>query len=273
MTGRGAVDLVLLAGVALCCLALTRDRAPVPRLLEGRGVWRKTAGSTDWPRWLPHVLGLAGAVVLGSPMLAVAVPLAVAFVRRELIRRRRGAAMARRADMVVALVVAATSGLRAGRSLSGALLGEPDAPGGRNELSSLQRELVERVRAGRPLVLAVEEVLGSGSVDERLIATTIRALDATGASASTALERVAEALGERQSSREDARTQAQHALSSAGVLAALPFVFGMAAALADPDVGRLYLTTWLGAACVSVALVLIFGSWEWLQRLLGSARA
>ena len=273
MTGHGAVDLMFVTGAALCCLALARGRTPPPRLVGDRRLWRKTPGSMNWPRWLPHLLGVGGAVVFGSPVLAVAVPLAVVFGRREMKRRRRGAAVGRRADMVVGFVVAATSGLRAGRSLSGAVLGESGAPGGRNEVNPLQREVVERVRAGRPFALAVDEVLGAGSIDERLIATTIRALDATGASASTALERVAEALGERQSSREDARTQAQHALSSAGVLAALPFVFGVAAALAEPDVGRLYLTTWLGAACVSVALALIFGSWEWLQRLLGSARS
>jgi len=202
-------------------------------------------------------------------VLLVSVPVTVVFARRELRRRRVRLATQRRAELVMGFVADAASGLRAGRSLIGAVLDEVNGRGaGANALRS---EVAERVGAGRPFALAVDEVLGDGSVDERLIATTIRALDATGASAGTALERVAEALGERQSSRQDARTQAQHALSSAGVLAALPLVFGVAAALAEPDVGRLYVSTWLGAGCVGFSLLLIFASWEWLQRLLSAS--
>lgn len=270
MTGVGALSV---AGAALCCLTLgcltlVRGRAPAPRRV---GEWR-TSVPTRLPRWLPYGLAAVGALALGSPVLAVAVPLLVAFSRREMKRRSARLAVDRRADSAVGFVVAAIAGLRAGRSLTGAVLDDAaglDAGGGAN---LLQSEVVERVRAGRPFALAVDEVLGVGSVDERLVATTIRALESTGASASSALERVAEALGERQSGREDARTQAQHALSSAGVLAALPFLFGAAAALAEPDVGRFYATTWLGAGCVGLALALVVGSWEWLQRLLAASR-
>lgn len=266
----GVVGLSLVAGVALCCVALLRGRMPAPRLL-GEREWG-TSVSTGPSRWFPYGLAVVGGVAVGSPIFAVAVPLLLVSGRREMKRRRDRVAGDERADMAVGFVVAATVGLRAGRSLTGAVLDVSAESGVGSEANPLQFEVAERVLAGRPFALAVDEVLGVGSVDERLIATTIRALDATGASASAALERVAEALVERQSSREDARTQAQHALSSAGVLAALPFVFGIAAALAEPDVGRLYATTWLGAACVGTALVLIFGSWEWLQRLLAASR-
>ena len=262
--------LVVVAGV--CCVVLVRGRGPVPRLVGEREVASRF-GFGGWPWWWVPAVGVVGSLVLGAPVLAVAVPLVGWFGRREWGRRGARLVAGRRADMAVGFVVDATSGLRGGRSLVGSVLA--DSVEGRDgaEQNVLRWEVAERVEAGRPFAVAVDEVLGGGSVDERLIATTIQALDATGASAGLALERVAEALGERQSSREDARTQAQHALSSAGVLAALPLVFGVAAALVEPDVGRLYASTWLGAGCVGVSLTLIFGSWEWLQRLLGAGGA
>lgn len=256
--------------LALSCVVVATGRPAPPRLFGERRLWRAQWVEAVPPRLLVPALGVAGAVLLESPVLAICLPLLAGFVRRELWRRRQRLASADRADTAVGFVQAATSGLRAGRSLTGAVLGAADGDG-RDETNTLREAVAGRVQAGRPFALAIDDVLGDGSVDERLIATTLCALDATGASAGAALERVAEALGERQSSREDARTQAQHALSSAGVLAALPFVFGAAAALAEPDVARLYASTWLGAVCVGVALLLIFGSWEWLQRLLGSS--
>lgn len=273
MKGIAVLDLVIVLGVTGCCFVLVCVRPAPPRLVGARGRRTRAWGSTvGLPGWLALFLGVVVALAFGSPVVAVTGPLLTAFGRRELRRRRSRVAFNDRATMALGFVVAATSGLRAGRSLAGAVLGEA-APGeGLHEMNLLRDEVAERVQAGRPFALAVDEVLGAGSVDERLIATTIRALDATGAAAGNALERVAEALGERQSSRDDARTQAQHALSSAGVLAALPFVFGVAAALAEPDVARLYASTWLGAVCAGISLLLNFGSWEWLQRLLGSSR-
>lgn len=266
-------DGLLFGGVLVLLAWLVVDRrTPPPRLVSERGLWRTGSGAWASPRWLPQTIGVVGAVVLGSPLLAVGVPLVVVFARRELKRRRRSVAAERRAEMVVGFVSSAMAGLRAGRSLPGSVLEVGIGSANRVDANPLQADLIERVTAGRPFALAVDEVFGDGSVDERLIATTIGALEETGASASMALERVGEALGERQSSREDARTQAQHALSSAGVLAALPLVFGLAAALAEPDVGRLYVSTWLGAGCVGTAMALIFGSWEWMQRLLGAPR-
>lgn len=261
---------VLAAVAGVCLWVLARGRAPLPRLVGKRGLWPKWAGVGRSGPWWGTGFGIVSAVILGSPVLVVSAPLVALFGRRELGRRHDRVAVGRRADMAVDFVADAAAGLRAGRSLTGAVLDGSVGLTGRREANALRVEVAGRVAAGRPFALAVDEVLGDGSVDERLIATTIRALDATGASAGAALERVLEALGERQSSRDDARTQAQHALSSAGVLAALPFVFGLAAALAEPDVARLYVSTWLGAGCVGAALVLIFGSWEWLQRLLGS---
>jgi len=265
MLSSAVLVCVALVCVALLCGVLAQGRVPAPRLVADRRAGFERSGG--WPWWLVPGLAAVVAVAFSSPLFLVSVPLVVLFSRRESGRRRDRLAASLRADAAVGFVVDATAGLRAGRSLAGAVL---DASVG--SANVLRGEVAARVGAGRPFAVAVDEVLGVGSVDERLIATTIRALDATGASAGTALERVAEALGERQSSREDARTQAQHALSSAGVLAALPFVFGVAAALAEPDVGWLYLSSWLGAGCVGASLTLIFGSWEWLQRLLEPAR-
>lgn len=264
-----SLEVLLAVGVVGCGVVLAWVRPARPRQIGEPQHWgRARAGAPSG--WVGPFGCVVAAVVLRSPVVAVGGPLVAVFVRHERGRRRALAVAEERSAMALDFVVSAASGLRAGQSLGGAVLGDGTEARRSGQVNVLRGEVVERVQAGAPFVFAVDEVLSAGSVDERLIATTIRALEATGASAGDALERVAEALGERQSSREDARTQAQHAMSSAGVLAALPVVFGLAAALAEPDVGRLYVSTWLGAGCVGVALVLIFSSSVWLQRLLRS---
>lgn len=209
--------------------------------------------------------------MLGSPLVVVVVPLVSFAVRRERMRRSSRAVVARRTEAAAEFVAVAASGLRAGRSLAGAILSDAGRVAERPS-NDLRQAVIERVNAGHSLVRAVGEVMSASSEDERLIAATIRVLDATGGSAESALERVNEALAERRSAREDARTQAQHALSSASLLASLPVVFGSVAAVAEPAIASLYVSTWIGAGCVGAALVLTIGSWEWLQRLLGSEK-
>ncbi len=170
-------------------------------------------------------------------------------------------ATARFLDEVTASVRAgaslATSTLVAGREAGGTDTGWP--------------RVHALVGAGRSLRTAIDEVFGpdhSATADERLVASTIVALDSTGAPALAALERVGDALRERAASHEDARTQAQQAFSSAAVLSALPAVFGLAAALAEPEVAEFYTRRWVGAFCVMAATVFTLAGWEWLQRLL-----
>jgi Flp pilus assembly protein TadB len=137
------------------------------------------------------------------------------------------------------------------------------------------REVAARIGAGRSLRGAIDDVFRVGqplSSDERLILSTIVALDTTGSPAIDAVERVGDALRERAASHEDARTHAQQAFSSAAVLSALPAVFGLAAALAEPDLAALYTQRWIGALCVGVAVGLTVAGWEWLQYLLGGRR-
>lgn len=267
MTVVGAGYVAIAMAMIVCLFVLGRSRPAAPRR-PTRG--QPSPGRSNKPsvKWSLLAFGMSVALAVGSPGMAVALPLVAGFAQRELTRRSARSLDQRRAEMAVGFVALTTSGLRAGTSLANAVL---DGERGQS-VNDLQTQVAARVDGGRAFAVAVDEVLGSGSFDERLIATTIRALEATGASAGEALERVAEALGERQSSREDARTQAQHALSSAGVLAALPLVFGTAAALAEPEVGALYASSWLGAMCIGTALLCIFGGWEWLQRLLVGGR-
>lgn len=247
--------------VMLIAGAVGLRRSPVPRL--DRSLPERGVDATSLDGRLLFAVGPMCGLILGSPVATVVGPFGVWFVRRERSRRAGRVAEAERADRVLELVSSTTTGLRGGRSLAESVVASSDV----NERSS---EVVDRLGAGRSFSAAVEEVLGSGSADERLIATTIGALEMTGASAFVALERVGEALGERRSAREEARTQAQQALSSAAVLAALPFAFGAIAAAVEGDVARLYLRTWVGAACVVVAMALVVASWEWMQRLLHS---
>lgn len=271
MTGGGFLQAGTLVVALLCGVVLAVDRPPRPR----SSGW-SDLGEVGWRSpvrlWPLLVVGVVGCGVLVSPALAVAAPIVSVFVVRELARKRRRSVARRDAGMTLEFVELAAGGLRAGRSLPSAVLGGPVGVGDGRRVNRFRDAVCSGVARGRPFADAVDEAFGGGSVDARLVAVTISALHATGAAAGPALERVSASLGERQSSREDARTQAQQALSSAGVLAALPLVFGLAAAAAEPEVAALYLTSWVGAGCVGLALLLIFGSWEWLQRLLADDR-
>lgn len=255
------VELWLLVALGACGVLAgrrpVRARGFVVETVDGR----ERVG--DWRWWVGGLV--VAALVLGSPVVVVVAVLGGGFVRRELGRRAARRAVADRGDAVLEFVVGVGAGLRAGRSLGVAVL---ESGGGAERANAVGVGVAGQLQAGRPLVQAVEEVLGSGVADERLVATTMWALDGSGAPAGDALERVADALRERRSSREDARTQAQQALSSASVLSVLPLVFGVVAALVEPDVARLYGSTWVGAGCVGVAGSLSFAGWEWLQRLL-----
>ncbi len=223
---------------------------------------------------------------LGSPAAVVVAPLLVGTLLRERARRRRRRTEAAHADSLLEFVEAVAAGLRSGGSLSGSIVTAAKGEGPSSRVGSahpgLQR-LVAGVAAGRALPVAFSDAFSadpevpfdrhrSGRSDEELLTVTIVALEATGGSATEAVDRVGDALRERCAARADARTQAQQAISSAAVMAALPLLFGFVAALAEPGVGHLYRSTWVGAACAGSAVLFTIVGWEWQQRLIGGGR-
>lgn len=230
------------------------------------------------------LLGMAFGLVVGSPLLVVVSPIAVVGVWREYIRRRRRRRLNDRAEAMLVFTEAAVAGLRAGGSLSTAVadaLGtgrtepESSSPSSRAARPTSHRhpalgQAGAGLAAGRTLGAAFSDSFAGPGVssDDRLVATTIVALHGSGAAAVDGLERVVDTLRARRSWQEDLRTQAQHALSSAGVMSVLPVIFGTVVALADPDVAEFYRARWLGAFCAGSALLLLLAGREWQHHLL-----
>lgn len=230
-------------------------------------------------------VGLVG-VALESPAAAIVGPLLLSTSMRERGRRRRQRTESANADSLLEFVDAVAAGLRAGGSLSGSVAAAAGGVGGssHDELAhpGLQR-VVAGIGAGRALPVAFADAFSAETVpsdrhrfdghragrsDEELLVATVVALEASGGSAADAMDRVGDALRERCAARADARTQAQQAISSAAVMAALPLLFGLAAAVAEPGVGHLFRSTWLGAACAGSAVALTILGWEWQRRLI-----
>ncbi len=226
-------------------------------------------------------VGLVG-VALGSPAAATVGPLLLSALMRERGRRRRQRTELAHADSLLEFVDAVAAGLRSGGSLSGSVATAARGASGSSQDEcahpGLQR-VVAGVGAGRTLPVAFADAFSvgaeipvdrhrSGRADEELLTVTVLALEASGGSAADAMDRVGDALRERCAARADARTQAQQAISSAAVMAALPLLFGLAAAVAEPGVGHLYRSTWLGAACSGSAVALTILGWEWQRRLI-----
>lgn len=276
-------------GVAVVVLV-----ALVPQLRRnGRSGPRKSDGATSELQWVQPaamLLVVAGAVagLLGSPLLAVSGPMAGLVTWREVLRHRVGARHRARLLGTMRFVDELTSSVRAGGSLAMAVSAACDrlaceekdrlgcgAYDNRAASGVLWMQVRARIDGGRSMRDAFDDFLGTEqtmSSDERLTASTLVALDTTGASALEALERVGDALRERASSREEARTHGQQAFASAAVLSALPAVFGVAAALAEPELAEFYTKRWIGALCILGAFCFSLGGWEWLRRLLEGSR-
>lgn len=238
---------------------------------------------------LGAALSVPVGLTVGSPLLVVVGPILAFGLWRERARRERRRLHHARSVAMLGFAESTVAGLRAGGSLSTAVVDALE----RDRLAATEpfpasASARGRARHGHPGLDHVSAGLGAGrtlsaafadafgddtaSGDDRLVATTVVAVQGSGASAVEALERVGDALRERHAWQEELRTQGQQALSSAAVMSALPLVFGIAAALADPGVSELYRTRWLGALCAGFALLLGTIGWEWQQRLLGASR-
>lgn len=261
--------LAVLVAVLWPALASERGR-PVPRRPSELTVQRPRVGATVAA--IVVVCVVAG--LIAGPLLGVAVPIVGLVAWRERARHRVRCEQRDREFETLRFLDEVTASVRAGGSLA-ASVSSAGQRASRCGSSAGWRQVYGRIEAGRSLPTALDEVFESErpvTADERLVASTIVALDSTGAPALDALERAGDAMRDRASSREDARTQAQQAFSSAAVLSALPAAFGLVAALAEPDVAELYTQRWIGAFCVVVSAGFTLAGWEWLQRLLDGAR-
>jgi tight adherence protein B len=163
------------------------------------------------------------------------------------------------------------SGLRAGRSLTGALAEVGDtvpAPLG-DEL----RAAVESLRHGGGLDRALDAWLAvAGPSREVALAVTALGLGGrAGGEVARALDRVAATLRERRELRAEVRALATQARASAGVLLVAPLAFAALVSTVEPGVAGFLLATPLGLVCLGVGLALDGLGALWMGRIVERA--
>ncbi len=240
--------------------------APLP--FESTSGDRFGAGQTAAdrrPTWLLLVLFfVVVGVFVSSPVTSTAGPLGVVATKHIVERRRRRLSRCNDDRLVVALADHIAQQLRGGSSLAasvGQALSGPDTafPG---RLGATRRA----IQSGERLTSALRRVDADGLVSLGLLVTALRVLIANGGPAAVSIERVSEALRAGASARAELAAQSGQATASAVLLAALPFLFAVVVAMIEPAAATLYLSTWIGAACVCGAGLLSAAGWWWIDR-------
>ena len=211
-------------------------------------------------------LGAVGAVAIGvldgtRLVLALVVLAAVAAVLRDLGRRRRSAAAARRAELVLATCEGLASDLRAGQPPVTALQAAVDewpelAPAA--AAARLGADVPEALRAlaARP---------GAGQL--RVVAAAWQVAHRSGAGLAGALTMAADRLREDRDTARVVATELASAQATARLLAALPLgVLLLGNGLGGDPVGFLLDST-PGLVCLCAGLALEYAGLAWLARI------
>ncbi|MEZ5340781.1 MAG: hypothetical protein R2706_04840 [Acidimicrobiales bacterium] len=204
----------------------------------------------------PVYLGLVGLGMLtSSPLLSVVVPLVVALVRRRLAHRARAAARRAETAAVPAFIDAAIQRLQAGASYSSALVAALREEPALSALPAVQSTLAGIASGGS----VADEFSSLAETHRRewsrLLSATTSVVLSGGGAGTTALDRLAETVRANSAAEAEAAAQSGQATASAAVLGALPLVFALVIGTVDADARHLYLSTWIGAICLLVAVV------------------
>lgn len=249
------VSAVLVGGLIL---ALTH---PEPRLRVGRA-WNPRSEF----RWALGFVGVeVGAWVGHSPTLGMAVPTVLVLAHRATLRMRVKSHRQRMKSALPAFADELAQQLRSGGSLTGSLFRVAHAsPQMKQELAGV----LSAMAAGERLEVALQKVEPNDEA-VRLVLVTIGLLATTGGPAAETVERMGENVRAVIASEEEAKALAGQGTASAFVLGVLPLVFAVLAAFGDSQIARFYVFEWLGAACVTVSILLTGASWFWMETLMG----
>jgi tight adherence protein B len=212
------------------------------------------------PGWL---LGSAlGGVTLGVAAAGAAVAVPAWLARRREARRR--AALAEGLADGVGVIAA---GLRAGRSLPGAIelaANEVPAP-----LGPSFRRVADRIALGEPLEDALAAWASEvGGPDARVAAGVLGLHRRTGGALAAALDGLAATLRARRTAARELRSLTAQARLSAAILGLLPIGFFLfLSVVARSDVEAAFGTT-IGAGAVALGLALQGAAYVWIARLL-----
>ncbi len=220
----------------------------------------------------PVTLVVLGSVLAGllfsMPLLVLPIPAAIALAFRQYRRRKRIRACAALKAQTPLMLDAAVQRLASGVSFSTSLVGALRE----NPLIGKQPPVAAAV-ASIDSGAGVAEALSHMSVDldaewARLLAATSAVLLESGGQGALALDRLADTLRGRNRASEEAAAQAGQATASAAVLGVLPLLFALVLGIVNGEARDLYITTWLGAGCLLIAIGLTALCWTIFDRVL-----
>ena len=160
--------------------------------------------------------------------------------------------------------------VRSGQALGAALA----AVAGERRDGSLVGSIAARRTTGGSLLEAIaatgrepSDTSTAAGADRRLAVAVLSAVVDAGGPGSSALDRAADTIRERETIRSERIAHASQARLSAQILSFLPIAFTGWTTMTDDRVARFLLATPLGASCLAAGIALDLVGWRWMHRL------
>jgi tight adherence protein B len=244
-----------------------------PRGFGRLGVWASNAG---WPgrawTYLMAVVGAAGTGLavgegLGGPVGAFAGAASGPVAIHVWIGRRRTASAAAIERQLREAVLALAAGVRAGRSIRGAL--EEAARDAEPPLSEELDAVLRGLEIGEPIEAALGRLAARLDLsDVRLLVTALSVHRRSGGDLPGLLDELADVIGQRLDARREARALTAQGRASGVVLAALPVAFvALLSGTGGHGLGAFYRTP-LGSALLAAGLTCDALGFVWIRRLI-----
>lgn len=258
------VPAALAGAAAAVAVGLPVPRQVLPRPQSAARPWRRL------PALLPVAAGVAGLVLSGLVGAALAVVLAVVVRRSLALRAARAARAEERAGAAEALAVLAAE-LRAGRAPEDALDRAARVAAGPARQALAGAAAAARV-GGVPQDVLRRAAEGS-AVPELLrgLAACWQVCQGTGSSLAVAVDRLEEALHDEAVRRDAVESELAGPRATAALLASLPAVGILLAAVLGARPLHVLLHTPLGAGCLAAGVALDLAGLWWTGRIVAAA--
>jgi tight adherence protein B len=251
-----------------------RVEARRPRTRLGRRL-RDRASRSGWPggtrSYLLAMVGAAGTGLalgarLGGPVGGIAGAAGGPALIHGWLGRRRSATATALEGQLREAVLALAAGVRAGRSIRGALaeaVRDAEPP-----MSTELQGLIRRLEIGEPIEEALDRLASRLDLPEvRLLVTALSVHRRTGGELPVLLDELAEVIGQRLDARREARALTAQGRASGVVLAALPVAFvALLSGTGGDGLGAFYRTP-RGSALLAAGLLCDAVGFAWIRRL------
>jgi tight adherence protein B len=246
------------------------------RPLRGPGRLDAWASKAGWPGrgWTFFVaiagatgIGLAMGGRLGGPVGAVAGAASGPAGVHAWIRRRRIASATALERQLREAVLALAAGVRAGRSIRGAL--EEAARDAEPPLSEELEGVLRSLDIGEPIEAALGRLAARLDLsDVRLLVAALSVHGRTGGDLPALLDELGDVIGQRLDARRETRALTAQGRASGVVLAALPVAFvALLSGTGGDGLGAFYRTP-LGSSLLAAGLTCDAAGFAWIRRLI-----